>query len=175
MSCRPSERVHSKSAVVWSRWPCRMRCRPSNSMHSMSAAVWPRWSFRMRCRPSERMHSVSAVVWPRFPFRHRHSSLAAHSSARSSNKLLIMQSRTDEAGAHANRGNYAQFNTQYTVQQYELHKISYLHLGKTVHSKGRTRRPGELACTVYCTRMRPKIIKRGELFELRTVLPDTVV
>ena len=38
-------------------------------VHSKGAVVWPRWPFRMRCRPSKRMHSVrcsslASVVFP---------------------------------------------------------------------------------------------------------------
>ena len=87
-------------AVVWPRWPFRMRCRPSEGLHSMGAVVWPRWPFRMRCRLLERMmrcrllermHSVGAVVWPPWPFQHRLSSTVAHllSDARSSELRCI--------------------------------------------------------------------------------------
>ena len=67
---RPSDMLHSKGAVVWPRWPFRMRCRPSNHMHSVSAVVWPRWTFPILRVPtigSEAFlgcSSLASVVFP---------------------------------------------------------------------------------------------------------------
>jgi hypothetical protein len=63
-ACRPSDRMHSVGAVVWPRWPFRLRCRASKRRQYSSSAVvvWPRRPSRMRCRPSERVyHSTGAL------------------------------------------------------------------------------------------------------------------